>query len=446
MSELQSLIRAKEAIWLIGAFFDRNYEIFSYAIPMIGFAIGLLVNGVMKGYTNLESSRLFQTIEENKIIGGFSISCYAQMVSAIYFTIGVQYSFATWHEIRDGAMQIKAKRIDIIARIYFIFAFLLPAAVLSAYLQREGLPNNAVTVAAVVNFIMDYQFFVIVCTAASVIMHPTEWLARPLFIIPLEIGVGISCLLEQLYSIHDGNDAVTNTLDSARTVFQIPFYVLTLISILTVGMYCRLLFNGVAVPGRCIDFVYLITLLFLWYAISRGLGFKSLRLYPRDVDFDAWVFYRFFGGSIFFLMWQMRSTHVIMRRAELQEKLKIQAERREETVRSAAILKERQMAIRILHSMVPPKVANDLSKGVEVMPEMFAFTVVFFSDIQGFTKFASMKSPLEVFAMLNRLFRVMDFCVSLFPKQLYKIETIGDAVSCTHPLRRLAPFSPSLLP
>jgi class 3 adenylate cyclase len=57
---------------------------------------------------------------------------------------------------------------------------------------------------------------------------------------------------------------------------------------------------------------------------------------------------------------------------------------------------------------------------------MYDFAVIFFSDIQGFTAFAAINSSLEVFAMLERVFTVMDYCVGLFPS-LYKVETAGDS-------------------
>lgn len=89
-------------------------------------------------------------------------------------------------------------------------------------------------------------------------------------------------------------------------------------------------------------------------------------------------------------------------------------------------VKERELTIRLLYSMVPPKIASDLANGREVLPQMYDFAVIFFSDIQGFTAFAAINSSLEVFAMLERVFTVMDYCVGLFPS-LYKVETAGDS-------------------
>ena len=75
---------------------------------------------------------------------------------------------------------------------------------------------------------------------------------------------------------------------------------------------------------------------------------------------------------------------------------------------------ERALVSKLLHTMVPPKIAHDLSNGIVVPPEMHRFCVIFFSDIEGFTSFGDSRPPLEVFDMLDGLFSVMDFCTSAF--------------------------------
>jgi len=78
----------------------------------------------------------------------------------------------------------------------------------------------------------------------------------------------------------------------------------------------------------------------------------------------------------------------------------------------------------LLHQMLPPKVAADLSAGRTVPFEAFDHVTLFFSDVQGFTHIAASVAPGEVINLLNVLYSVMDYCVSLFP--IYKVETIGD--------------------
>mmetsp|Transcript_121043 Transcript_121043/g.386597 ORF Transcript_121043/g.386597 Transcript_121043/m.386597 type:complete len:435 (+) Transcript_121043:73-1377(+) len=86
--------------------------------------------------------------------------------------------------------------------------------------------------------------------------------------------------------------------------------------------------------------------------------------------------------------------------------------------------REVDMKEALLHQMLPPKVAADLSAGRTVPFEAFDHVTLFFSDVQGFTHIAASVAPGEVINLLNVLYSVMDYCVSLFP--IYKVETIGD--------------------
>ena len=86
--------------------------------------------------------------------------------------------------------------------------------------------------------------------------------------------------------------------------------------------------------------------------------------------------------------------------------------------------RERSLVTKLLYTMVPPKIARDLSNGMPVEPELFKYCVIFFSDIEGFTAFGDSHTPFEVFDMLNNLFSVMDYVTTCFPT-LYKVETVG---------------------
>lgn len=52
---------------------------------------------------------------------------------------------------------------------------------------------------------------------------------------------------------------------------------------------------------------------------------------------------------------------------------------------------------------------------------------IFFSDIVGFTSMAGTMRPIQVMKMLNELYTELDKLVE--KHKVYKVETIGDAVS-----------------
>lgn len=176
--------------------------------------------------------------------------------------------------------------------------------------------------------------------------------------------------------------------------------------------------NAGQIDGRALDTIILVFVGIAWIVSFRATRNTTITA-VSEFDIDNWFRFRFAGGCVFLLSWQLRSTLVFLKRVETEEK-------KELTIQTEVLHAERQVALKLLNAMVPPRIASELCRGVVVAPELHPFSTVFFSDIEGFTRFSSVKSPVEVFAMLNRLFRVMDYCVTLFPSHLYKLETIGD--------------------
>ena len=66
---------------------------------------------------------------------------------------------------------------------------------------------------------------------------------------------------------------------------------------------------------------------------------------------------------------------------------------------------ERRLTERLLHQMLPSKVAKQLVEGQEVTAEAFECVTVYFSDIVGFSVFSAKSSPHQVVNLLNSLYR-----------------------------------------
>ncbi|EDV25646.1 uncharacterized protein TRIADDRAFT_24043, partial [Trichoplax adhaerens] len=92
---------------------------------------------------------------------------------------------------------------------------------------------------------------------------------------------------------------------------------------------------------------------------------------------------------------------------------------------STALAKEKIKTDNLLHSMLPPTVAEKLREGHEVEAGEYEFVTVLFSDIVGFTSICSRCKPIDVVEFLNNLYTRFDQLTSHY--KVYKVETIGDA-------------------
>jgi adenylate cyclase len=131
---------------------------------------------------------------------------------------------------------------------------------------------------------------------------------------------------------------------------------------------------------------------------------------------------------------EQRVTERTMELASMNDHLHVEIQERQQI--QHRLIVEQDKVEQLLLNMLPGPIVAQLKNNQNSIPEYFEEATILFADIVGFTSLSEQLEPLELVALLNRIFCRFDELAERF--NLEKIKTIGDAymVASGLPVRR----------
>ena len=120
---------------------------------------------------------------------------------------------------------------------------------------------------------------------------------------------------------------------------------------------------------------------------------------------------------------RQREQQLLQQILQKNDALQVEIEERERAEIEAQ--KQREIADRLLHTILPAPIVRRLKDTPGIIADSIDEATVMFSDLVGFTKISTQMSPEELVQMLNRIFSQFDTIAGAHG--LERIKTIGDA-------------------
>jgi class 3 adenylate cyclase len=95
------------------------------------------------------------------------------------------------------------------------------------------------------------------------------------------------------------------------------------------------------------------------------------------------------------------------------------------TLQKQLLEQEERRSMALLANMLPLSIVKQLTEGRELIADQFDMVTVLFTDLKGFTEFASRLDPKDLVTFLNIMYTQFDLITDKYG--LYKVEIIGDA-------------------
>ncbi len=137
----------------------------------------------------------------------------------------------------------------------------------------------------------------------------------------------------------------------------------------------------------------------------------------------------FSAGALDYIQKPVKEAELVARvhsALKLKEEIDIRKMREKELMETNRLLNtEREKTEKLLHNILPVKIAGELKNTGKTKPQLFENVTVFFSDVVKFTVLSSMLEPESLISELNEMFTAFDDIME--KHHCERIKTIGDA-------------------
>lgn len=299
---------------------------------------------------------------------------------------------------------------SIFGRSLLIIGFTIPAILFCVYSNNAEISCKIYcSMANSINLYFGFGLFSIIIP----VIDSIHFTASILFLLTLYT---ISCVLS-LFVDYGSN---LNSLNTCSLVLQSISYLVYLFPIYNIGVVFISKYSKFSVsPQLKESVVYMYCFLlssFIYFVVAIIVfPFQS----TREINKEMVIVPLWLDACILFYALVLSNTDIRKRlnQSQFQELVSLNENSN----------REKEFIESIISDMVPAHIAKKMISGDIVYPESFQFVTLMFSDVISFTTYASNIEPFEVFKMLNRLYKIMDSFLELFPT-LYKLETVGDAI------------------
>ena len=286
-----------------------------------------------------------------------------------------------------------------------LFSFFL--FIMDGYSFKHLWPNNSYLADHLAVFIVSFaNVFLLVFTQKFLgykTLNKRLWLFNEVFKI-IFILLAFFALITQ-YNIHAFAQKAANILSFSAMIFIVFASIYAMVK---GSVYARYFI---------ISFIILITSVILY--VFRNIGIIPDNMFS-EYGLKA-------GFSIEVILLSVAVTDRFKRiRDRTQAKLEqmVKERTREIEEQKDVIEIEKEKSDKLLHNILPLKVAKDLKEKGNTEPESFESVSVFFSDFVGFTKMASNLEPKKLIIELNELFTRFDEIME--KHHCERLKTIGD--------------------